>query len=189
MEPNTFQQSATEFLDLTVSGGILTSTQGIKVTDPIDGTISVSMDTLGDAAVVDFNTTGGTAGVYDSRIVSFAAAGPGQANNFAFLTSGNIQLLGPAQIGSPTSPAFKLDYGSVVMAGVLNPQTPVTFTSGLFAAAPYVFLTVQSPITNEANAQNVFLESVTANGCNVQFIGTPNSTAPGTFCNWLAVGL
>lgn len=136
---------------------------------------------------IDFGSTGGG---LDARILSIPdPVIPANKNLAIQVPSGNIQLQGPVQIGPSIAPAFKLDYGRVVLPGALNAQASVVFTVGMFTTNPFVYLTVVSPITNEANAQPVFVESLTPTGCNVQFIGTPSSTAPGTFCNWLALGI
>lgn len=136
---------------------------------------------------IDFGSTGPA---LDARIISIPdSVIPANKNLAIQVPTGNIQLQGPVQIGSPIAPAFKLDYGRVLLPGALNAQVAVVFTVGMFTTNPFVYLTVVSPITTEASAQPVFVESLTPTGCNVQFIGTPSSTAPGTFCNWLALGL
>jgi len=150
----------------------------------------VDISALSNASFIDFGSSNGSTSDFNSRILSFLPnpAFPEQSN-LAFQTLGNVQVLAPIQLGSPIAPAFKLDYGRVVLPGALNAQVAVVFTVGLFTTNPFVYLTVVSPITDEANAQPVFVESLTPTGCNVQFIGTPSSTAPGTFCNWLALGI
>lgn len=164
----------------------------IQVNSTITAGSFLAMASEDNSSYIDFGSTGPTGPALDARIISFAPNPAFPANkNLAVLnpSGGDIQLLGPVRIGLPIAPAFKLDYGSVVLPGALNAQVPVVFTVGMFTTNPFVYLTVVSPITTEANAQPVFVESLTPTGCNVQFIGMPSSTAPGTFCNWLALGI
>ena len=184
---NSFESSASEYLDLSVTtgGAILRTTKAIVSYNATDDSISVGMGTIGDAAVIDFNTTGGTAGQFDSRIVSFAAAGPGQANNFAFQTSGNIQLLAPTQIGSPTSPPFKVDFATTLAAAGVNQITTINFTADLFTGPPTVVCTANTP-TGSSGDQITHVEEVTASSFKVEYLGV---AAAGTYINWIALGV
>lgn len=193
---NSFEQSAKEYLGL--QGGV--SSPGNKPTTvfttgilEVDGALGRKVQLGADStnnAYVDFKSRDGGLADYDSRIISGGGSVGSTAGEATLSAQASLfQVLCPIKLGSDSAPSFKLDFGSVVMAGTLNAQTPVVFTVGLFATNPYVFLTIVSPITNEANAQPVFVESLTPAGFNAQFIGTPNSTAPGTLCNWLALGV
>lgn len=142
------------------------------------------------ASLIDFHSTPG----YFNNTYDFRMQCSGGATGIAGI--GQMICLGermdircPINAGSG-APLFKLDYGRVgPLLGVTNPQTPIVFTAGLFTTNPNVYLTVVSPITNETNAQPVFVESLTTAGCNVDFIGVPNSSGSGTFVSWLALGV
>lgn len=195
---NSFEQSAKEYLGL--QGGL--STPGNKATTvftsgilEVDGALGRHVQIGADSAnttYVDFKSRDGGLSDYDSRIISqFGSTGSTAGEGTMSVQADVLQVLttNGMRVGSITAPSFKLDFGKVDMGGSLNSQVPVVFTVGLFATSPYVFLTIVSPITNEANAQPVFVESLTSAGFNAQFIGTPNSTGVGTFCNWLALGV
>lgn len=189
---NTFEKQASEFIGVSVATGgtiEIASKSGVtKFVDPQIGATGnyVDIKLFSDASAIDFGSenSGGT-GTYDSRIVSFKNV-PFSNNNFAFLTDGNIQLLSPTQIGSPTAPAFKLDYASVSITPGSNPQTSITFTSGMgFTAAPVVVCTVQTP--GDAAGDNFcFVESVSTTGCVVQYLGTASA---GAKINYIALGV
>ena len=189
---NTFETQAKEYLGL--QGGVASGkastvfTTGILDVEGAPGRhVQIGADNVNNA-YVDFKSLDGSTTDYDSRIIS-VGGGTADGQGQLVVQADTFEVWSKMRIGSALAPAFKLDYGAVVMIGTLNAQTPIVFTVGLFATNPYVFLTVVSPITNESNAQPVFVESITPAGCNAQFIGTPNSTAPGTLCNWLAIGV
>lgn len=205
---NTFQQQASEFIGITAgSTGIDISSTGsvaiegapVSITsangettfvDPTPGATGnyIKMKLFSDASSIDFGSenSGGT-GLYDSRIVSFKNV-PLSANNFAFITDGNIQLLGPTQIGTPTAPPFKLDYGEVVITTGVNQVTTITFTSGMaFTAAPKVFLTVVDDGSGiQSNTFTPFITATSATTCTVVVFGT----VTGVFkFNYMALGV
>jgi hypothetical protein len=193
---NSFEQSAKEYLGLQggVSAGKPTTvfTSGILEVDGASGRkVQMGADSS-NSAYLDFKSRDGGLADYDSRIISqFGSTGSTAGEGVLSVQADVLQVLTTEgmRVGSITAPSFKLDYGAVNMGGSLNSQVPVVFTVGLFATNPYVFLTIVSPITNEANAQPVFVESLTTAGFNAQYIGTPNSTGAGTLCNWLAIGV
>lgn len=183
---NTFETQAKEYLGIqggANGGGSVFTTANVQVGEAQG--LHVQLGAVPNLAYVDFRSNPTTSVDFDGRIVSIGG-GTGPAEGELLVQSGLFNVGAPIKLGGPS---FKLDYGSVNMGGSLNSQVPIVFTVGLFATSPYVFLTIVSPITNEANAQPVFVESLTPAGCNAQFIGTPNSTGAGTFCNWLAIGL
>jgi hypothetical protein len=193
LEKNPFQEAASQYLGI-VEGTVQNKPKTVITTGILEvGTIPGRHVQLGtdsaNLSYVDFKSRDGFANDYDTRIVS-SGGGTGDGLGGLIIQAAEVQAWAPMRIGSSFARAFKLDYGQIGPLGaVLNPQTPIVFAVGLFATNPAVYMTVQSPIANEANAQNCFVESITPAGCNAQFIGVPNSTAPGTFINWLALGL
>lgn len=183
---NTFETQAKEYLGIqggANGGGTVFTTANVQVGESQG--LHVQLGAVPNLSYVDFRSNPATSVDFDGRIVSIGGS-TGLAQGELLVQTGLFNIGAPMKIGGAS---FKLDYGSVVMPGTLNAQVPVVFTVGLFTVAPNVYLTVVSPITNEANAQPVFVESLTTSGFNAQFIGVPNSTAPGTLCNWLALGV
>jgi hypothetical protein len=193
LDKNPFQEAASQYLGITegtVSNKPKTviTTGILEVGTTVGRHAQLGADTA-NVAYLDFKSRDGFTNDYDTRIVSTGGS-TGTGLGGLFFQAAEVASLAPMRIGSAIAGAFKLDYGQVgPLAGVTNPQQPIVFAAGLFLGNPAVYLTVQSPIANEANAQPVFVESITPAGCNAQFIGVPNSTAPGTFINWLALGL
>jgi len=191
---NTFEKQASEFIGVSVKTGgniEIASKSGVtKFVDPQIGATGnyVDIKLFSDASAIDFGSenAGGT-GIYDSRIVSFKNV-PFSANNFAFLTDGNIQLLSTTQIGSPFAPPFKLDYGEVVITTGVNQSTTITFTSGMgFTVAPKVLLTVVDAGSGlQTNSFTPFITATSTTTCAITVFGT----VTGAFkFNYIALGV
>ena len=175
---NTFEKQASEYIGVEKVSGTVTITSPSGVTtfaDPSVGATGnyIKMGLGSDASYIDFGSenAGGT-GEFDSRIVSFKNS-PFTANNFAFITDGNIQLLGPTQVGSPFAPPFKLDYGVRTITPGVNQVTTITYTPGIFTTAPMVTFSV----ADVGGTQTQFTPYVTlqsATQCQITGFGTVN---------------
>lgn len=146
----------------------------------------VDISALSNGSYIDFGSSDGSTSDFNSRIFSFLPnpAIPEQSN-LAILTGGNVQVMGPIQLGSPTAAPFKLDYASTVATVGTNTVTTITFTSGLFTTAPVVVVTANTPTGSSGN-QFVHVEEVTATNFKVEYLGIVGS---GTLLNWIALGV
>jgi hypothetical protein len=146
----------------------------------------VDISSQSNASFIDFGSSDNSTSDYNSRILSFLPnpAFPEQSN-LAIQTGGNVQVMGPIQLGSPIAPAFKCDYGNTGLSPGTNIVGKIPFTPGLFTTVPVVVVTANTP-TGSSGDQFVHVEEVGTATFQIEYLG---AVAPGTSVNWIALGV
>lgn len=142
------------------------------------------------ASLIDFHSTSGyLTNTYDFRLQSTGGATgtAGQAKMIAL--GGDLDIRCPINVGLG-APQFKLDYGRQAVTGGVNADTTITFTAGLFTAAPKVtlsFFDSDGPTSNPGGDVVPYVYNITTSGCTVRGLGTQNATS--ISYDWIALGV